>query len=272
MAVDLHTHTIASDGSLKPRQLIERAKQVGLKAIAITDHDTVDGLQEGLEAAQSFQIELIPGIELNSYHGEDEIHVLGYFINWRDKKFRNILSELASERIRRVQQIISRLGELGIHLCFEQVKSLAGQGVIGRPHLAQILINHSYAESIKDAFERYLVKGAPAYVPREKISVEQAIKIVKEAKGIPVLAHPGLITAQEIVPQLLKAGFVGMEVYHPDHNPEQEKHYLETCRDYKLIATGGSDFHGDFRETELGRPRVNYKVIQELKEARRKLY
>ncbi|WNB90249.1 PHP domain-containing protein [Bacillus sp. NEB1478] len=250
--IDLHTHTTASDGTFSPAENILRAIEKGLKAIAITDHDTVNGITEGLAEAEKHEgIECIPGIEISTLYKGQDIHVLGYFIDYNDEEFLSTLQKLQLVRDQRNYLILKNLNELGIHISESELEAKRhGNGNVGRGHIAEILMEKGIVNSIPEAFDKYLAKGRPAFAMIERISPIEAIKLIRAANGIPVLAHPGIYDADELIPVLCENGLAGLEYFHPDHTEEQVIHYENLADRYSLIKTAGSDFHG-FRNGEV---------------------
>ncbi|MFD2333036.1 PHP domain-containing protein [Cohnella sp. GCM10020058] len=248
---DLHTHTTASDGLHKPAENVRMAAEAGLSAIGITDHDTVAGLDEARQAAETYGIEVVPGVEISTAQDGQDIHILGYFSNDRDPVF---LSRLASQRrVRdsRNELIVARLNELGVRLTWETVLDAAGRDrgpdeTVGRPHIAEALVRIGAVDSLQEAFDRYLAEGKPAYVLPPRIAPAEAIAWIHEAGGAAVVAHPGLYGADDAVEALLREGVAdGIEAYHSDHTAEDERRYAAMAQRYGVIATGGSDFHGE---------------------------
>ena len=245
---DLHVHSTFSDGTLKPQLLIDKALNMGLTGISITDHDTFDGLQETIDYIEtnSIKIDFVPGIELNTEPEEEgnEVHILGYYIGYDNADFRDRLLEIRHQRKNRAVQMVAKLNDLGFKINFENVASLAGGDLIGRPHVARAMVKAGYAENIDQVFEKYIEYGRPAYVKRYKFSPREAISLIKSSGGIAVLAHPGLIKNQTLVGKYLNEGIEGLEVYYPQHSVRQTEDYLKLARENKLLVTGGSDYHG----------------------------
>jgi len=245
---DLHVHSTFSDGTLKPQLLIDKALNMGLTGISITDHDTFDGLQETIDYIEtnSIKIDFVTGIELNTEPEEEgnEVHILGYYIGYDNADFRDRLLEIRHQRKNRAVQMVAKLNDLGFKITFENVASLAGGDLIGRPHVAKAMVKAGYAENIDQVFEKYIEYGRPAYVKRYKFSPREAISLIKSSGGIAVLAHPGLIKNQTLVGKYLNEGIEGLEVYYPQHSGRQTKDYLKLARENKLLVTGGSDYHG----------------------------
>lgn len=249
---DLHTHTTASDGTFSPSENIKRAIEKGLNAIAITDHDTIEGVEEGMaEANKHDNFECVPGIEISTLYEGQDIHVLGYFIDYKDEKFLSTLDKLSSVRDQRNKMILKNLNALGINIEEAELEAKRhGEGNVGRGHIAEIMMDKGIVNSLPEAFEKYLGKGKPAYAITDRISPIEAVKIIRDAKGVPVLAHPGIYDADELIPILSENGLAGIECCHPDHTIEQVKYYEKIAEKYSLIKTAGSDFHG-FRNGEV---------------------
>lgn len=246
MTADLHIHTTASDGCFSPERILTEAIQAELSYIAITDHDTVDGVLQLYENKRSIPntICVIPGIEFSTDFPENEIHILGYYIDIYNTELRKQLKDLVDNRHQRAKQMITKLNQLGYVIDYQHVLEIAKQATsIGRPHLAKALVEKGYFSSNSDAFTMLLGKNSPAYVPHYKINPAQVIALIKEAGGIPVLAHPGLVGDDNIILELINAGLLGLEVYHPEHHETQIQKYLELADQYQLAITGGSDFH-----------------------------
>ncbi len=259
--VDLHIHTTASDGLLTPDEVVHWANKKNLRAFSITDHDTVSGVKEVLKKYKSSYSEIIPGIELNSdYYGE-EIHVLGYYIDCNNKFFTDKLKEIQHFRYNRAVRMIKKLNDLGVNIDIKQIEKESVGKSIGRPHIAHILIDNGYAKNLKSAFDKYIGKNRPAYVERYKLTTKQAINMVIEAKGVPVLAHPGLIENKNLINDILNLGFKGIEVYHTKHDKETEEWLLEIASAQGLAITGGSDCHGVLinKEPILGSVFIDYQ-------------
>lgn len=258
MEIDLHVHTTASDGTLTPSQAVHLAKKRQLKAIAITDHDTVDGVKEALEQGKRLSIEVIPGVEISANAKTGSLHLLGYFVETERGILKEKLERLKQARSERNPRIADRLNDLGVHITYEEAVRASGGGQVGRPHFAQVLVNRGYVRSISEAFDRYLAQGAPAYVRKFRFEVKEAMDIVLEAGGVPVLAHPFTMNCapdelETRVTELVQDGLKGIEVFYPDHTGEQTVQYQRLADKLGLVKTGGSDFHGALIEkAELG--------------------
>lgn len=274
MAVDLHVHTSASDGTDDPVLVVCRAGEIGLEAVGITDHDTVDGLLPAMEAGWAQSLEVIPGVELSTEYKGNEYHILGYLIDFQSADFLERLRRLRANRTERAFQMVQKLRELGVPITSDQVLAVAGRAAVGRPHIARVLAKEGLVGTIKEAFDRYIGTGCPAYVPRFKCTPFEAVQLIIRARGIPVLAHPGLADGDGIIPELAQAGLQGLEVYYPLHASKQIEHYLNLCSQYGLIPTGGSDYHGAEHEEhgKLATATVPYATVQRLKETAARLY
>jgi 3',5'-nucleoside bisphosphate phosphatase len=264
--IDLHTHTNCSDGSFSPTALVELAHQKGLRILAITDHDTTEGLTEAMEAAQGLPLELISGIELSTEFQGRETHILGYFIDQADSQFQTRLTRLRSTRLDRIQLILDRLRTLNMEITLAEVEHVAQRGAIGRPHIARILIEKGYVNGMKEAFERFLGSRGKAYVRREVPEAAEILSWITEAGGIPILAHPyweGL-NADETVAScrtLIDQGLRGLEVFYGTFSARQISLNLRLARQFGLLTTGGSDFHGTFKpDISLGTGRGSLNV------------
>ncbi|NLW16273.1 MAG: PHP domain-containing protein [Firmicutes bacterium] len=265
MVIDLHVHSTYSDGCLSPGQLVERAQQLGIRAIALTDHDTVAGIPELLARGEQLGISVLPGVELSC----EGYHILGYGVDCNYGPLLRQLQELANARQQRAERIVARLASIGIELELERIRELAGVGVIGRPHVAAALVEQGLAADVADAFSRYLSKGRPGYVPRYRLEPQQAIELIRSAGGIPVWAHPGKDFSRERLLQLKSWGLLGVEVWHPDHDREEMLWFADQAARADLLVTGGSDFHcpppgsaelGSFPTPEWAWVALNHKM------------
>jgi hypothetical protein len=269
MSVDLHSHTTASDGTLSPRELVRLAARKGVRVLAVTDHDSTEGLAEAAaEAALHPPLTIVPGLEINCDVEGGEIHVLGYFVDIEAPWFQEFLRAQRAERVARVHRIAARLAELGMPIDPAEVFAIVKEGSPGRPHVAQVMVGHGYVKTVREAFDKYLRTGGPANVPRKRLTPMEAVRVIRKARGVPVLAHPGLGVGDEMIPELVQAGLMGIEVYYAEHTPEQTRHYAQMCADLGLVATGGSDYHGpqSGRANPPGTPRVPMAVYERLRE------
>ncbi len=240
---DLHVHTRASDGASTSEEVVAMALRAGLDALGIADHDTVDGVRPALEAARDTALEIVPGVEINTDYRRAEVHVLGYLFRPDHPMLEERLTQLRVGRLARVQEMVAKLKSLRLHVELERVLELAGDGSVGRPHVAQAMVEKGYVVSMREAFDRYLGRGRPAYVERARFSPAEAVRLVIAAGGVPVLAHPGLGGDDLLVEELVAEGLAGLEVYHPDHTPEIVVHLLRLAVRHDLVVTGGSDYH-----------------------------
>jgi len=265
----LHTHTTASDGTLSPAEHVRWAAAQGLAAVGITDHDTIAGWEESLAAAEEVGIEVVPGCELSTEVDNREIHILAYYFDPTEPEMADLLARMRGGRRQRAREMVERLhalGHTGVNL--QRVLELGGESV-GRPHVAQAMVEAGVVRTIREAFEQYLTPGRPAYVPRPKLTPEEAVAIVRRAGGVPVLAHPGLIGDDNWVRRLIEAGIAGLEAYHTDHSDLQRQFYARWAHEKGLICTGGTDSHGPqgSRTVIPGAVNVSMDVVQQLKEA-----
>ena len=267
--IDLHTHSTASDGIYSPTELLHKAQEVGVRILALTDHDTTDGLEEAMQAAQTLNMDLIPGIEINTDVGGGEVHVLGYFLEFWRSEFQTILKILRDARVRRGQRMVELLNEHDVNITWERVREIA-QGSVGRPHVAEALLEAGYVQTIGEAFEKYIGSGCYAYVPRYKLTPIDAVRLIASANGLPVIAHPielpGLDKLRDWAPNLCNAGMVGLETYYGSYTPANERELLALAHEYHLIPTGGTDFHGPgIHPTPLGGRYVPLEAVESLR-------
>ena len=244
--VDLHLHSTASDGRFPPAEVVRRAAEAGIAVIALTDHDTVEGVPEAIEAALAFpRMRLIPGVEISTDTPAGEVHILGYFINHTDVQLRTALETMRSSRWERARRMVLRLGELGCPIDLERVREIAGEGAVGRPHIAQALLEMGHVASFREAFNRYIGRNGPAYIERDKLTPAEAVGLVVRSGGLPVLAHP-LTTEdpQSLLDDLKAAGLVGLEAHYGGYSREDTVRLAAIAHEHDLATTGGTDFHG----------------------------
>ncbi len=274
---DLHTHTTASDGSDSPGEVVRFAAELGLAAVAITDHDTVAGLPEAFDTGKSLGIEVLPGMELSVKIAHGTLHILGYLFNPDSSALKEALKRVQSARARRNPLILERLEKLGRPVAYGELEEMSKGGQIGRPHIARAMLNRGYVRSIGEAFARYLKKGAPAYVPKSILGPEEAIRTIHEAGGLAVLAHPVSLEfgtpehLEELLAAWIDQGLDGIECYYSMHSKEMVDLCLGLCKKYELVPTGGSDYHGKAKPqihlgTGTGGLRVPYSCVEGLKE------
>lgn len=243
-------HSVFSDGTNTPEELIEKAVTAQLSAVALTDHDTVKGVDCFLRAATTQGVQGISGVEVStSYYGAGAMHLLGYFVNHLDPLFLEQLKQIRATRQSRNEEILRNLHKSGMMLSMQEVASFAGDDVIGRPHFAQALVARGYARNTKEAFKHFLARGAAAYARRRTLTAEESLHLIRNAGGLPVLAHPITLEAtpgqlRELVAELKDRGLAGLEVYHSQHSPARVRDYLKLAQDFDLVPTGGSDYHG----------------------------
>lgn len=267
---DLHMHTYFSDGTNSPEEVVKEALAAGLSCIAITDHDTVDGIQPTLDAAKGTGLEVLAGIELSTEINGRDVHMLGYLFDYTNEDFKKELNTIQNSRIERMAGMIQKLDELGIHgINLQEVCALAHSKAVGRPHLATVLYEKGKVSSIKEAFDKYLAEGAPAYVSKFKMTPVDAIKKIKSLGGVSVLAHPMVTRLDELIPSFAQAGLNGIEAYYPNNPENIIDYYLGIAKKNGLLVTGGSDSHGAAKtSTYIGRVKVPYTVVEQLKAAR----
>ncbi len=268
--IDLHAHTTTSDGSLTPSQLVDMARKNGLRALAVTDHDTIEGLPEALERGAEIGIEVAPGVEISAEFKSGTMHILGYFIDPANPNLSEKLQTLQEARRTRNPRIAGKLRDLGLEVTMEEVDAAAGGGQVGRPHFARVLIDKHYVSDIDEAFGRYLGKGAPAYVDKFRLYPKDAVTMIRGAGGIAVLGHPFTLNLEpepleRLLIDLVDVGLEGIEVYYSEHTPEMTRLYLTLAEKLNLLPTGGSDYHGDNKdEIALGRGFGNLAVPYDL--------
>ena len=260
---DLHTHTSYSDGTKSPQELIKLAQERGIRILGITDHDEIAGIEEAIEFASKVGIEIIPGIELSAiYHGID-VHILGYMIDYRSQELKNFLKYVKNIREKRAYRIVEKLKRFNINIPIDILKKHAGYGAIGRPHIARAMKELGYVNDVSEAFDKYIGYDKPAYVPKFKLSIQEAIDLVHKYGGIAILAHPDLIKDRkdEIIQKTLEWKIDGFEIWHPDIVPETREYLLKLAENHHLVLTGGSDFHGENKiGYELGTPVLYCKI------------
>jgi predicted metal-dependent phosphoesterase TrpH len=271
LKADLHLHSNKSDGILSPEEVVLQAAKLGLAAISLTDHDTVEGISEALDAGTRYGVRVVPGIELNTSADNGELHILGYYICHTDTKLLDTLKGIKEARVQRVRTIIKKLNDLGFEITFDQVLKKAGKAdSMGRPHIARLLLEKGYVSTVKEAFEKYIGYGGSAYVERHKLLPREVIALIKDCGGVPVLAHPGILSSSLYIDLCIREGVQGIEVYHSRHTEEQAAVFRKIARRHDLIVTGGSDCHGEFKfdgKMLMGRYTVDAGAVDRLKEA-----
>jgi predicted metal-dependent phosphoesterase TrpH len=276
---DLHLHTTASDGVLSPSEIVRYAKAKGLQAIAITDHDTIEGLEEGLSEGEKIGLEVIPGIEISAEHSPGSMHILGFFLDIYHPLLNEKLGYLQKARAERNPKMVEKLNRLGVDITFEEVLKASGGGQVGRPHFANVLLEKKYVRSFQEAFDRFLKKGASAYVDKFRFTSKEALHFINEAKGIAVLAHPntlgmeGYSGVEKLILQLVEEGLKGIEVYYPEHSSSEVTQYKILAERHGLLVTGGTDYHGIEKNgldigVGRGQMKIPYSMVENLKTLR----
>jgi predicted metal-dependent phosphoesterase TrpH len=265
---DLHLHTTFSDGTYSPEQLVIEANRSGFAAIAITDHDILDGIEPALLAGEQYGVEVIPGVELSAESDGEEIHILGFYMDCQNQQFREKLREFRGSRHVRAMGMVDKLNQLGMDIEYDDVFKRVDSTSVGRPHVAAALVERGHVATLSEAFSRFLGDGRPAYLPKQKLSPTEAVAMILEVDGIPVLAHPG-VSQQDILPELVSSGLMGLEAFHPYHTVELSNYYCDLAKQYNLLITGGSDYHGQGKDKmAMGSIRLPYEYVDALKEAR----
>jgi predicted metal-dependent phosphoesterase TrpH len=264
---DLHLHTCYSDGTESPQRVVELAKLAGLSGIAITDHDNTEALAIARPEAERLGIELIPGIEMSASMDGLEVHILGYFLDFGHPPLVAHLKEQQARRVRRVFEMVDRLGQAGVRIRAEEVLELAGLGTVGRPHVARILLKHGYISSLPEAFTKFIGPNNPGFVPGSPMAPSRIIEVIRGAGGVPVLAHPIYLKRDALIEEFAREGLAGIEAYHSGHSPDQVRHYAALADQLKMLKTGGSDFHGDSKEgLPIGIVKVPYELVEALRQ------
>ena len=277
--VDLHLHTTASDGILSPAEIVRYAKAKGLQAIAITDHDTIEGCEEGLSEGKKIGFEVIPGIEVSAEYSPGSMHLLGFFLDIHHPFLNERLGYLQKARAERNPKMVAKLNQLGIEVTYEEVLKASGGGQVGRPHFANVLLEKKYVRNFQEAFDRYLKKGAPAYVDKFRFTSKQALHFINEAQGIAVLAHPNTLgiskysELERLIVQLVDEGLKGIEVYYPEHSAAEVAQYKTLADRYGLLSTGGTDYHGIEKNgldigVGRGEMKLPYSIVENMKALR----
>lgn len=272
--IDLHTHSLKSDGSMTPTEVVEEAKRAGLAAIALTDHDSVDGVREAVEAGERLGVEIIPAIEF-SVMSKTETHILGYFIDIDNPDLKEMLKEVVDLRIERNHVTCQRLNELGFDITLEEVRALAPNNFVGRAHFARVMMDKGYISTVKEGFEKYMSVGKYAYCEKQRLSAREAIELITKCGGIAFLAHPHLTKLsddelKEFLKELKGYGLCGLEGYYTDYTPEMQEKYQSMAKELGLMISGGTDFHAKMKPhisigTGLGNMKIPYSVIEEMK-------
>jgi 3',5'-nucleoside bisphosphate phosphatase len=262
---DLHVHTNASDGVFSPSKVVEHAISLGFSAISITDHDAVSGIDEAVEAGRSAGIEVIPGVELSTEYEDKEIHILGYYFDYRNETLNRLIQDFRDFRVKRMEQMLAILRRLGCNLNEPELMKNSEEGAIGRVHLANAMVAAGFVSSINEAFDKYLAVGKPAYMKKAKLTPAQACSLIKQTKGVPVLAHPFLLKKDEWIPDFVRVGVEGIEGYYPGMSLMDIAHYSGMASKMGLLITGGSDCHQTGSKFLMGLVKVPYEHVEKLK-------
>jgi len=266
--VDLHAHSTTSDGKLRPSEVVLLAAQTGLRALALTDHDTTDGIVEAQLAGRDLGIEVIAGVEINSEGEHGDAHILGLLIDPAEPALQEQLVAIRDARVGRAKGMLKKLAAMGMSVEWARVQAIAGDAVsIARPHIARAMVEAGHVATVQEAFDKYISNDGPAYVNRLRLTMSEAIGVIHAAGGLAVLAHPAHSELVHLIPQLVEAGLDGVEVYYPAHTPEQQSELLEIAARYNLVVTGGSDFHtlDDPAHGKLGCMDVPLDTVDKLK-------
>ncbi len=266
---DLHIHTDFSDGTMSPEQVVREASKLNLRTIAITDHDSVDAIEIAQNIGSKEGINVIPAIELSSNYRSVDIHLLGYFIDIKNSALLEKLAELRSERIGRIKEITKKLRSMGVNVEHQEVFDVSKEGSPGRMHIADVLCSKGYCSSIRETFQKYLSDNGPAYVPKVALTLKDAIELIIFSGGVPVFAHPSVTKRDTLIPKMVEYGLQGIEVYYPAHPPEAVKRYMRFTKKYDLVATGGSDCHGNRKpDIALGSIKIGDDLVDKIRERR----
>ncbi len=268
--VDLHTHSIFSDGKLTPEQLLEEAQWAALSAIALTDHDNTDGLARAIAAGNERSIEVISGVELSCVHDNKEVHLLGLLIE-PNEKMSVEMKKMRDNRESRMQLMLDKLEAMNIHITMDELP-LSETNSLGRPHLARVMVKKGYVKNISEAFEHYIGDEGPGYVAKERWSISEGLELIHKAKGISFLAHPGASGLVDYIDEFVRLGMMGVEVYYAKHSPELEKRLVEKCAEQNLLVCGGSDYHSAEAGPSLGIPFISYDILKKIKKRKDELW
>ena len=262
---DLHIHTSASDGAYAPARVVALAVERGFSAISITDHDAVSGIGEALEEGERLGIEVIPGVELSTEYQEKEIHILGFYIDWKDPRLNELISEFRDFRVKRMERMLAVLRDLGCHVDEEALMKNSEEGAVGRVHLAKAMLESGFVSTIDEAFDRYLAAGRPAYMKKAELSPKQACDLIKSTGGIAILAHPHLNRKDSWITRFIADGIDGIETWYSNMKPEETERYTRIAAQNGLLITGGSDCHQSETKFLLGSVKFPYEYVEKLK-------
>lgn len=262
---DLHIHTNASDGAWSPSKVIEHAAKLGFSTIAITDHDSVNGIDEAVEAGKRLNIEVIAGVELSTEYQDNEVHILGYYLDHHNPTLKNLIQEFREFRARRMERMLEKLRMLGCRLNEKELMRNSAEGSIGRIHLAKAMVAAGFVSTMSEAFDKYLAAGKPAYMKKAKLSPAQACALIKQNGGIPVLAHPFLMKKDEWIPGFVRCGVEGLEAYYPGSSADDTKRYCDLAKKMNLCVTGGSDCHQSETKFLMGTVKLPIEHVDQLR-------
>ena len=265
--IDMHIHTTASDGMLTPEEVVDWAVKKKIQAIAITDHDTISGVAKAIQYSKIYRnFVVIPGIEISCSYNDEDVHILGYFIDYKSPKLKYMVDKFKIHRENRGKKIVKKLKKIGLHIEYEEVKNIAPNNVVGRPHIARVLIAKGYVDNMNEAFDRYLKKGTIGYVKKHEFSIKEAIDLIHNINGIAILAHPGLLEKEETFKNIIKMNIDGLEIYHSKHSKRQKNEYEKIAVENNLLVTGGSDCHGSLMNNFpiLGDYGITYNEFKKL--------
>ncbi len=267
--IDLHAHTNLSDGALPPKALVRLARDRGVSVLAVTDHDTLAGIPEALAEGTLAGLQIVPGVEVTAYADDLEVHILGHFVDPDDARLSRFLASSRVDRIERIRHMLDKLWSLGLPLDAQEILDHAPDSSVGRPHLAQAMVERGYVATVQEAFDRYLTPGKLAHVERAMIPATEVIVAIKQAGGVPSLAHPGVYGRDDVILRLREQGLMGLEVHHPDHDTDAVFHYERMRLRYGMLAVGGSDYHGTpgLRSSSLGQPSLPEAEFERLLDA-----
>ncbi|MCM8797436.1 MAG: PHP domain-containing protein [Candidatus Omnitrophica bacterium] len=269
---DLHLHTFFSDGSYSPSELVQESRKSGLYAISIVDHDNVEGIEPASIISKEYGIEVLSGIELSAEYENAEIHILGYLIDYKNTTLLQELASLRKNRVERIYKITDKLEELGVHIDPKDIFAMSGGGTVGRLHVARAMVKENIVSSVAEAFARFIGDDKPAYVLGFKFSPSEAITLIKQAGGVPVLAHPYTVVKDDMLFKLISQGIMGLEVYYPEHTQSMVNFYRDIADRHGLLITGGSDCHGLAKpEIRIGSVKIPYELVERIKEAKAKI-
>ncbi|MFH0990305.1 MAG: PHP domain-containing protein [bacterium] len=264
---DLHTHTVYSDGALSSQELVTKAHEAGFAVISITDHDNIGALDEAIGCGTQVGIEVIPGVELSVAFNDRDIHLLAYFIDFKNKDLLDYLTFFQVERFKRAERIVGKLNKLNIPITMDGILKQSGLGSVGRPHIAYALLEGGWTSTYQEAFERFIGVGGPAYEKKYQLAPHEALQLISQAGGLSFLAHPGKYTSEFEISQFIKLGLDGIEVVHPSHDERRKEYYRSVINQYFLLESGGSDFHGGKKNDDyaFGTFTVSMQVVEAMK-------